>query len=65
MSGYIILSGSSLSPYTYQEHIDYFAFQMGQALDKNNYSKNTTELLGQLQKVTAEEILNANVSIFF
>ncbi|CAH1275010.1 unnamed protein product [Diabrotica balteata] len=57
VKGYIMQSGSPISPPVYQDDPDIYAFAMGKTVDKYFNSTNTQELLNLLQSAPAEIIL--------
>lgn len=61
LKGLILTSGSAISPCSYQDKPDYFAFKLGKALDENFNSNNSQDLLKLLQKSSGAEIVSATV----
>ncbi|KAG5888965.1 hypothetical protein JTB14_002550 [Gonioctena quinquepunctata] len=61
VSGFIMESGSPLSPIAWQDDPRHFAFKMGRALDPNFNSMDSIDLLDVLLNASAHDILTANV----
>ncbi|CAG9830810.1 unnamed protein product [Diabrotica balteata] len=62
VAGYILESGTPISPYAFQSNARHYAFKLAKALDSTFTSEDSNQLLDTLLSKTAEEITDTAIT---